>query len=801
LTAAAASGAAMVETDIPARLDRLPWGRFHTLVVTALGITWVLDGLEVTLAGSLAGALKQSPVLQFSNTDVGLAASAYLAGAVLGALFFGWLTDRLGRKKLFFITLVVYLVATAATAASFDIYTFALCRFITGAGIGGEYAAINSTIQELIPARVRGWTDLVINGSFWVGAAIGAAGSLILLDPALIDPDHGWRLAFLIGAALALAIFFMRLWLPESPRWLMTHGRIDEANRIVGEIEAKFSGLPAVEETARVRLRARRFTPLREVAATLFRHHRQRTYVGLSLMAAQAFFYNAIFFTYALILTDFYRVPSDHIGWYLLPFAAGNFLGPVFLGRLFDSWGRRPMIALTYIVSGVLLALTGWLFVRDLITAETQTLCWMTIFFFASAAASAAYLTVSETFPIEIRALAIAFFYAIGTGLGGVAGPLLFGALIDTGSRASVFGGYLLGAGLMVLGSLVAWRFGVAAERKPLESAARAPSIALEDRLSFGGEGAIGAAVIARLHADRLRLRLGLDRLIDGHVPFLMQAHLSHGVGEGRPGCKLGGKRDRVRQHGFRLDQPVEEAPALALLRRHGAAGVEELRGAALADDARQDRAGTHVGAGKADAHEQKRGLGPRRADAHVGRHGEDRAGAGADAVHRGDDRLRTGAHRLDQIAGHAREGEKAIGVAVLLHLDQRADDFMHVAAGAEIAAGACEDDGLDGFVVDQLAKEIAQLAVGVEGERIFSLRPVQRDDADLALNVPLEMLGLVGARVKLAHYFFLEFALHRTAAGKPRPALRLYTGNSGPESGAKGSPAGGTYRRRGNRD
>jgi MFS family permease len=468
-----AADTSIVDTDIPARLDRLPWGRFHTLVVAALGITWILDGLEVTLAGSLAGALKDSPALRFSNTDIGLASSAYLAGAVLGALFFGWLTDRLGRKTLFFITLTVYLTATAATAASWDIFSFALFRFITGAGIGGEYAAINSTIQELIPARVRGWTDLVINGSFWIGAAIGALGSLVVLDPALIDPEYGWRLAFLIGAALALIIFFMRLWIPESPRWLMTHGRAEEAQRVMAGIEARFDSVPPTDNLPRVRLRARRSTPLREVAQTLFQRHRQRTFVGLSLMAAQAFFYNAIFFTYALILTDFYGVPSDHVGWYLLPFAVGNFLGPVMIGRLFDTRGRRPMIAFTYIVSGVLLAATGWLFVRDLITAETQTLCWMAIFFFASAAASSAYLTVSETFPLEIRALAIAFFYAVGTGLGGIVGPWLFGVLIDTGSRASVFGGYLLGAVLMILGGLVAWRWGVAAERKPLEMVAR----------------------------------------------------------------------------------------------------------------------------------------------------------------------------------------------------------------------------------------------------------------------------------------------------------------------------------------
>jgi MFS family permease len=467
---------AIVETDIPARLDRLPWGRFHTLVVVALGITWILDGLEVTLAGALSGALKQSPTLHFSNTDIGIASSAYLAGAVLGALFFGWLTDRLGRKKLFFITLVVYLVATAATAFSWNLWSYVLFRFVTGAGIGGEYTAINSTIQELIPARVRGWTDLIINGSFWVGAALGAGGSIILLDPAYFDPEIGWRLAFLIGAVLGLIIFFMRLWLPESPRWLMTHGRAEEAERIVREIEEPFRRAGRLVDSAplpRIRLRARTHTPLTEVVHTLLSQYRQRTYVGLTLMASQAFFYNAIFFTYALILTDFYGIRPERIGYYLLPFALGNFLGPLLLGRLFDTIGRRPMIAFTYATSGILLAGTGYLFIKGIVSAEVQTISWMVIFFFASAAASSAYLTVSETFPLEIRALAIAFFYAVGTGIGGVAGPFVFGALIDSGSRLSVFVGYLFASVLMIAAALVAWRWGVAAERKPLESVAR----------------------------------------------------------------------------------------------------------------------------------------------------------------------------------------------------------------------------------------------------------------------------------------------------------------------------------------
>ena len=468
----------VVETSIPFRLDALHWSGFHTRVVLALGITWILDGLEVTLAGALSGALKESPTLRFTNFDVGFANSAYLAGAVIGAFGFGWLTDRIGRKKLFFITLAVYLTATAATALSWSLASYALFRFLTGAGIGGEYTAINSTIQELVPARYRGWTDLVINGSFWIGAAMGAVSAIILLDPHLIGPDWGWRLAYLTGAGLGLIVFVMRMWIPESPRWLVIHGRPDEANAIVEDIERSATGHaqekdPNQHAWPTMKLRMRDHTPLREVVHTLFSVYRQRSMVGLALMVAQAFFYNAIFFTFALVLTDFYGIAADQVGWYLLPFAAGNFLGPLVLGRLFDTLGRRVMITLTYAVSGLLLALSGYLFSIGVLSAQTQTIAWMVIFFCASPAASAAYLTVSETFPLEVRALAIALFYAVGTGIGGVAGPALFGALIDTGSRDSVFLGYLLGAGLMIAAAAVAWRYAIAAERRTLESVAR----------------------------------------------------------------------------------------------------------------------------------------------------------------------------------------------------------------------------------------------------------------------------------------------------------------------------------------
>jgi MFS family permease len=351
-----------------------------------------------------------------------------------------------------------------------------LFRFLTGAGIGGEYTAINSTIQELVPARYRGWTDLVINGSFWVGAAMGAVSAIVLLDPAVIDPDLGWRLAYLTGACLGLVVFVMRMWIPESPRWLMIHGHPERAHAIVDDIERSVIGNvqdPRQHPLPKIKLKMRDHTPLREVARTLFFSYRQRSLVGLALMIAQAFFYNAIFFTFALVLTDFYGIAANQIGWYILPFAAGNFLGPVLLGRLFDTLGRRVMITLTYGISGILLALSGYLFSIGVLSAQTQTIAWMVIFFFASPAASSAYLTVSETFPLEVRALAIALFYAVGTGIGGVVGPALFGALIDTGSRDSVFGGYLFGSALMIAAAVIAWRYCIAAERRALESVAR----------------------------------------------------------------------------------------------------------------------------------------------------------------------------------------------------------------------------------------------------------------------------------------------------------------------------------------
>jgi MFS family permease len=471
-------------TDIPARMDRLPWGRWHWRVVIALGITWIIDGLEVTLVGAISGVLQEPRSLHFSSAQIGQLGSAYLAGAVLGALFFGYLTDRLGRKKLFTVTLGVYLVAAFLTAFSWDFWSFAVFRFFTGAGIGGEYSAINSAIDELIPASVRGRVDLAINGTYWIGAAVGALATIVLLDPRLLPVDLGWRLGFGIGATLGLGIIFLRHHVPESPRWLMTHGYEQEAERVVADIERHFERDGRADALAppqgTITIYPRGAVGFRLIAETMFRKYLHRSLLGLALMVSQAFLYNAIFFTYALVLTHFYRVPADRTGLYLLPFAVGNFLGPLLLGPLFDSVGRKPMIAGTYTVSALLLAVTGYLFAAGHLGATSQTVLWSIVFFFASAAASSAYLTVSEVFPLELRGMAIALFFAIGTATGGIGAPWLFGSLIGTGSRTNVFYGYLFASLLLLVAVAAEVVFGVKAERTSLELVA-APLSSIKD--------------------------------------------------------------------------------------------------------------------------------------------------------------------------------------------------------------------------------------------------------------------------------------------------------------------------------
>lgn len=463
-----------IRSDIPPRLDRLPWSRWHWRVVTALGIAWILDGLEVTLVGSIGSVLERSDTLALTASQVGWTGSLYVGGAVIGAMVFGRLTDQWGRKKLFLITLAVYMTATLATAISPNFAIFALCRFVTGLGIGGEYAAINSAIDELIPARVRGRVNLAINGSFWIGAAMGAGLSLVLLDPRVLGPQLGWRAGFVVGGLLAVAILLVRRNVPESPRWLLTHGREAEARdiiaRIEAEVEAEHGKLSPV--TSDIVLGSRVLPSFATVTHTLVHRYRRRSIVAIALMISQAFFYNAIFFTYALVLTRFYGVPDGRVALYIFPFALGNVLGPLILGPLFDRVGRRRMIALTYILSGVGLGLTGWAFMEGLLDARSQALCWSAVFFLASAAASSAYLTVSEVFPLEMRAVAIAVFYAVGTGAGGFAAPVLFGMLIESGSRGAVTVGYGIGAVLVIIAGLLALRFAIDAERKPLEEVA-----------------------------------------------------------------------------------------------------------------------------------------------------------------------------------------------------------------------------------------------------------------------------------------------------------------------------------------
>ena len=454
-------------------MDRLPWSRWHLRVIIALGTSWLLDGLEVTLVGSLSGVLETRNGLSLSDPQVTAAATTYLAGAVVGALLFGHLTDRLGRKKLFLVTLATYSMATVCSAFSFNLLSFTVFRFFTGLGIGGEYAAINSAVDEFVPRKVRGTVDLIVNGTFWVGASIGALASMLLLGRHGPPLHIGWRLAFGVGGSLGLAVLVLRLALPESPRWLMLRGREQDAERIVADIEQRVVAQhgPLSDVTSpKLRLIVRDHTPWREIFGNLVGENRKRSFLALALMIGQSFFFNAVFFTYGLVAKKFFHVRDEDLPLQLLPFALGSFFGPLLLGHLFDRLGRKPMIIATYAIAGLCLAGVSYPFAHGSLTLTTVTVCFTVIFFVASSAASSAYLTVSEIFPLEIRAFAIATFYAIGTLVGGVGAPILFGELIASGSRANVAWGYLLGATLMLGAALCEWFLGVEAAGRSLES-------------------------------------------------------------------------------------------------------------------------------------------------------------------------------------------------------------------------------------------------------------------------------------------------------------------------------------------
>jgi MFS family permease len=506
----AGGGARTIRTDVPSRLDRLPWSSFHWRIVIGLGTVWVLDGLEVTIVGAIAPRMTEpGSGVGLSSADVGTAGALYVAGACCGALLFGHLTDRFGRKKLFMATLGVYLAATVATAFAFAPWYFFVCRALTGLGIGGEYSAINSAIDELIPARNRGRIDVAINGSFWVGAGIGGLAGLLLLNEAFFGADVGWRFAFAAGAVLGVAILLVRRHVPESPRWLFIHGREDEAERIVAAIEREVqaeTGAELPEPGEAIVVRQREVIPFHEIARVAIERHPNRVVLGLALFIGQSFLYNAVTFDLGTILSRFFDVASGAVPYFMVIFAAGNFLGPLLLGRLFDTVGRIPMIAGTYLGSAAVVVVLGFLLRADVLTRWSFMALIIAVFFLASAGASAAYLTVSEIFPMETRALAIALFYAVGTAVGGITGPLLFGRLIHSGSVDQVATGFFIGAGAMAIGGVAELLLGVRAEGRSLESIAK-PLTAEEAEAEAAAEATGGPAEAPGPAAPRIRRR------------------------------------------------------------------------------------------------------------------------------------------------------------------------------------------------------------------------------------------------------------------------------------------------------
>ncbi len=462
-----------IETDIPQRLDRLPWSSWHVRILASLGTSWLLDGLEVTLVGSLSGILESKSGLRLTAAQVTGAATTYLAGAVLGALVFGYLTDRLGRRRLFLATLATYSCATVASAFSQGLFTFSIFRFFTGFGIGGEYAAINSAVDELIPGKVRGTVDLVVNGTFWLGATAGSLAAMFLLA-GYLPQNTGWRYAFGIGGSLGLGVLVLRLFVPESPRWLMLRGHEKQAGRVVADIEQRAThgnpGQLPLLSGDKLKIVVRDHTPLQEIFRNMTGENRERSLLALVLMVGQAFFFNAVFFSYGLVVKRFFHVPNKALPMHLLPFALASFLGPLTLGRLFDKIGRKPMITACYAASGLLLVAMIFPFAHGWLGAWGTGAFLTVIFFIASPAASAAYLTVSEIFPLELRAFAIAIFYASGTLLGGVGAPVLFGELIASNSRGMLAIGYGIAAFLMLLGAGFEHKIGIEAAGKSLES-------------------------------------------------------------------------------------------------------------------------------------------------------------------------------------------------------------------------------------------------------------------------------------------------------------------------------------------
>jgi MFS family permease len=473
-----------IKTNIPARLDRLPWSRFHTMIVIGLGTAWILDGLEVNVVGSISGRLAEHGAgTGLTKGDISSwGASLYIAGACLGALIFGQLTDRFGRKRLFMLTLAIYLLGTVLTALTFSPAWFFIFRFITGMGIGGEYSAINSAIDELIPANHRGRVDIGINGSYWLGGVAGSLLSVVMLNTAIFPIDLGWRLSFVLGAVIGLGVLLVRKNVPESPRWLFIHGREEEAEKIVDDIEEQVresSGQELPEpEGEELTVHQRKTIPLPLIIRSVVTMYPRRTILGLSLFIGQAFIYNSVLFGFGALMTIYFHTSSGDIPYFLAVFAVGNFAGALLLGPLFDTIGRKPLIAGTYLLSAALLIVTGLLFRAHDLTDISFEVCICVVFFFASAGASAAYLTVSEVFPMETRALCIAVFYAIGTGIGGVIGPQVFNRLVETESYEQVFLAFGLGAVMMAIGGVAEIVFGVKAERQSLESIARPLTVA-----------------------------------------------------------------------------------------------------------------------------------------------------------------------------------------------------------------------------------------------------------------------------------------------------------------------------------